>query len=110
MVQDGWMSLRLLWRINEDSLQLLSEPWLSEFKNDAASNTTLTLCPKLSFSYNSVTRQTTIFTTGVNEMHLCTIEHFKGLSATSLQPEGIVAQLPLQYFVVAQESFVTSID
>src|SRR5260221_14565665 len=111
MVQDGWMSLRLPWRENEDCVRLLSEPLLSiMMKNIMAPSTTRTLSTKLYFSYNSVTKQTTIFTTNVNQMHICMIEHLKELFATSIQAEGIVARLLLQYFVVAQECLVTSID
>ncbi len=64
----------------------------------------LTLHPRVYFSHDARTRQTTIVTTDLNEMHLSMIEHLNMLSGTSIQPEE-TAQLLVKCFDGIQEHF-----
>jgi hypothetical protein len=86
-----------------DALHLLSEPYLGHLQ-DVLKYETHTLYPKLYFSYNSMTQQTTIMTTDLNRSHLWMIQRLKELSGMSIQPEEI-GRLLLQWFVVVQECF-----
>jgi len=100
------MSFRIYWMPSEDGLLLLSEPYLSHMKG--AIGDTFRFCnPKLYFSYNSKTQQTTIVTTDLNQLHLTMIQHLRQLSGTSIPLEEII-QLLLECFIVIQECFVVT--
>jgi hypothetical protein len=68
-----------------------------------------TLYPKLYVSYNAMTQQTTIMTSGLNQSHLWMIQHLKELSGKPIQPEEI-GRLLTQYFVVVQECFTVAAE
>ncbi len=98
------MALRLQCESNEDTLRLLSGPYLSLLRGMMSEDST-TRYPRLYFSYNPVTRQTTIVSTGLNDLHLSMIQHLKESFIMSMQTEEIVARILLRYFVVAQQYF-----
>lgn len=68
---------------------------------------TLTLHPRLYFSHNAKTQQTTIMTTDLNGMHLSMIQYLRQLSGTSIQPEEIT-KLLIKCFVAIQQCFTTT--
>jgi hypothetical protein len=82
---------------------LLSEPYLGHLQS-VLKYETYTLFPKLYFSYNAMTQQTTIMTTDLNRSHLWMIQRLKELSGRSILPEEI-GRLFTQCFVVVQECF-----
>ena len=98
------MSFRLQWKTSRDALQLLSGPYLDYLQGELKT-VSATLYPKLYFSYNAMTQQTTIITTDLNRSHLWMIQHLKGLSG-SIRPSEI-GRLLIQCFVVTQECFRT---
>ena len=96
----------MLWIPSEDGLLLLSEPYLSRMKETIR----FASCfrnPKLYFSHNSKTQQTTIVTTDLNQLHLTMVQHLRQLSGTSIPLEEII-QLLLKCFIVIQECFVVT--
>ena len=97
------MSFRFQWKITEDAFRLLSDPYLGVLQSGRGFKS-ITIFPKLYFSYNYDTQQTTIMTTELNRSHLWMIEHLEGLSGTSIPPEEI-GRLFTQCFVVVQECF-----
>ena len=97
------MSLRFQWRPSQDAIHLLSEPHLGFVQSRLAIGSVV-LHPKLYFSYNAMTQQTTIITTDLNRSHLWLIQHLKELSGTIIRPEEI-ALLLIKCFVVIQECF-----
>ena len=105
--QDGWMALRFHWRTSEDGLCLLSEPYLSHFKNAVMPVAMSCFFLRLYFSYNAATRQTTIMTTDLNQLHLSMIQRLKGSSEMTTHPEKIT-QLLTQCFAVVGECFAAA--
>jgi hypothetical protein len=101
------MSLRVQWMPFEDGLHLLSEPYLSYFETEFLPLDSFTVYPKLYFSYNSRTQQTTIITTDLNQFHLSMIQHLKQMSGLSIRPEEI-AHLAIQCFVMIQEGYTAA--
>src|SRR5258706_6152488 len=99
------MSFRLQWKTSRDVLDLLSGSYL-EYLQGLLTMGSATLYPKLYFSHNAMTQQTTIITKDVNRSQLWMIQHLKGLSGVSFRPEEI-GRLLIQYFVVTQECFRT---
>jgi len=97
------MGLRLQWKPSEDALHLLSEPYLGRL-HAILKYQSYDLYPKLYFSYNATTQQTTIITTDLNRPHLQMIQHLKELSGGPIQPEEI-GRLMMQFFVVIQDCF-----
>ena len=97
------MSFRFEWITSKDALHLLSEPYLGELQS-SLEYTSEPLYPKLYFSYNTTTQQTTIITTDLNRSHLWMIQRLKELSGGSIQPEEI-GRLITQCFVVVQDCF-----
>ena len=100
------MSFRLQWKTSRDALQLLSGPYLDYLQGELKT-VSATLYPKLYFSYNAKTQQTTIITTDLNRSHLWMIQHLEELSGMSVRPEEI-GRLLIQYFVVIQECFTAT--
>ena len=98
------MSLRFQWKTSPDVLHLVSGPCLETYKQWIDTLGSNTLFPKLYFSYNSKTQQTTILTTDLNRSHLWMIQHLKEISGTPIQPEEI-GRIFTQYFVVTQQCF-----
>jgi hypothetical protein len=84
---------------------LLSEPALSTEKDNLEES--IALQPRLYFSHNARTQQTTMMTTGLNKMHLSMIQHLKQLSGTSIQPEEFT-QLLIKCFAAIQECFTAT--
>ena len=107
MGQDGWMALRFQWKTSQDALDLVSEPYLGTLQTWIDTLGSNTIYPKLYFSYNVITQQTTIMTTDLNRSHLWMIQHVKELSGQSILPEEI-GRLLIQYFVVVQECFTAT--
>ena len=106
-VQDGYMALRIQWRSFKGGLDLLSEPYLSYLKDRMSRDQTLDLYPRLYYSYNAGTRQTTIMTTDLNQLYLRMVQHLETLPKMTNQlecPEQII-QLLSQCFVVVRENF-----
>jgi hypothetical protein len=103
------MNLRFQWLGSEDGLCLLSEPYLSTFENDILDFNSIRRYPKLYFSYNASTQQTTIMTTDMNQLHLSMIHHLKQLAGMSIRLEEI-AQLLIQCFVVIQEGYAATVS
>src|SRR5258706_8180371 len=101
------MSLCVQWKKSRDALNLLSEPYLGVLQSWVNTPGTTAHFPKLYFSYNAKTQQTTIITTDLNRSHLWMIQHLKELSGLSIRPEEI-GRLLVQYFVVVQECFTTT--
>ena len=96
------MRFRLQWLPSRDGLHLISEPYLGYLEH-GLTMASRTVYPRLYFSYNAMTQQTTIMTTDMNKPHLCMIQHLKELSGMSVQPE--ISRLLIQCFVVARECF-----
>ena len=67
-----------------------------------------TLHPKLYFSYNARTQQTTVITTDLNRLHLCMVQHLQKLSGMANRPEEI-ALLLIKWITVVQECFTATI-
>ena len=107
MGQDWWMNLRFQWKASRDALHLLSEPYLGQLQTQLNSPGSQTLYPKLYFSYNAKTQQTTIITTDLNRSHLWMIRHLKQLAGMSIRPEEI-GRLIVQHFVVVRECFTAA--
>ena len=84
---------------SQGALRLLSEPYLSHLKEIITSFSSDHCSPMLYFSYNAITRHTTIMTSGLNQLHLSMIQHFKGSLKMATQPEEIV-RLLLRCFAV----------
>jgi len=101
------MALRLHWKKAKSSSHLLSEPYSSWFEreNSTALPPYINIYPRLYLSYNAVTRQTTIITTGLDQFYLCMEKHLKELSNDFTRPEEIVPRLLLRWFAMAQECF-----
>jgi len=88
---------------SQDSLDLLSEPYISYLKRDSLSEI---IHPKIYVSYNAKTQETTVMTTELNQLHLSMIQHLMALSGPSSLPEE-TARLLIQCFAVVQERFAT---
>jgi len=103
------MSFRIHWQPSEDGLLLLSEPYLLDLKENIlpAGYRSCIRSPKLYFSHNLKTQQTTIITTDLNQLHSTMVHHLKQLSGTSIPLEEII-QLLLMCFIVIQECFAAS--
>ena len=101
------MTLRLHWKKSKGSSRLLSEPYLSwfEMENNTKSPPYINIYPRLYLSYDAVTQQTTIITTGLDQFYICMDQHLKELFKTTNRPEVIVPRLLLQWFAMAQECF-----
>src|SRR5258708_26213238 len=101
------MALRVQWRPFNGSLDLLSEPYLSYLK-DKMSLETVTLFPRLYFSYNARTRQTTIMTTSLDQLYLHMVQHLEALpeSASQLECPEQMVRLLVQCFAAIRECFV----
>jgi len=93
----GWMTLRIHLMSSRIESHLLSEPYLSRTKHNLQFGA-FNHYPKLYFYYNRATRQTTVISTDILELHLSLIQHVKDLAATSMQPEEIFARILLHYF------------
>jgi len=106
LVQDGWMALRLPYITiqPEEDTHYLSGSYLSYLKNRFEQTRSAVLGPKLYFSYNTRTQQTTIMTTDLNQLHICMIRHLKKLSGMSPWSEEI-ARLLIKYITVVQDCF-----
>ena len=65
-----------------------------------------TLHTRLYFSYNIGTRQITILTTGLNQLHLRMVQHFESLPEMANQPEcpERLVRLLIQCFAVVREN------
>ena len=98
------MTFRFQWKTSRDALNLVSEPYLGTLKTWIDTLGSNTLFPKLYFSYNVKTQESTIITTDLNRSHLWMIQNLKELSGTSIQPEEI-GRIFTQYFVVTQECY-----
>jgi hypothetical protein len=97
------MAFRFQWILSNDGLELLSEPYLS-FLTDHIRQATVqngTVYPRLYFSYDARTNQTTIVTTDLNQLHLSMIHHIKRLLGTPVES----TQLLIKCFIVVQECF-----
>ena len=99
------MGLQIYWKKDEDGLNLLSEPYLSYVKNEIELSDGIYLYPRLYFSYDAVTLQTTFLTTELNQAHIRIIQRLKELSESSMQPKEIVARLLIQWFDGILEEF-----
>src|SRR5258706_8737993 len=99
------MSFRFQWKTSRDALHLLSGLHLDHLQ-DLLTMSSATLYPKLYFSHNTTTQQTTIITTDLNRSHLWMTQHLRGLSGVSIRPSEI-GRLLVQCFVVTQECFRT---
>jgi hypothetical protein len=66
----------------------------------------------LYLSYNTGTQQTTVLTKGLNEVHLCLIQHLKELldAFTPPEPEEILLQLLIQCFIVMRANFAMAAE
>ena len=106
MVQDGWIVLRAQGTISNGSFDLLSEPLLSRFKDDTETEE-LTFYPQLYFSHNARTRQTTIVTTDLDQLHLRMGQHLEALPeiVNSSECPTQIVQLLIQYFAALREIF-----
>ena len=101
------MALRVQWKPFKSGLDLLSEPHLSYLKSRMSAGDT-TLFPRLYFSYNTGTQQTTIMTTDLNQLYLRMVQRLEALPETANQPgcpEQMV-HLLTQCFSVVRECFV----
>ena len=100
------MALRVQWKPVKSGFDLLSEPYLS-YLIDTMSSETTTLHPRLYFSYNAGTRQTTIMTTGLNQLYLRMVQHLERLPkmANQLECTEQMVQLLTQYFARVREDF-----
>ena len=65
---------------------------------------------RLYLSYNVVTQQTTIITTGLDQFYLCVDQHLRELFKASSRPEEIVPRLLLRWFAMAQECFAGIVE
>ena len=101
------MALRLHWKKAKGSSHLLSDPYLSwfEMENNTTSPPYMNIYPRLYLSYNAVTKQTTIITTGLDQFYLCVDQRLRELFKAACPPEEIVPRLLLQWFAMAQECF-----
>jgi hypothetical protein len=74
---------------------------------DGMSREAFTIHPRLYFSYNARTRQTTIVTTNLNQLYLRMVQHFETLPEMPSQPEclGLMVQALVQCFAAARERF-----
>ena len=109
LVQDGWITLRFEWIPSEPSYDLVVEPYL-QFLRDHMAFATSTLYPRLYFSYNVRTRQTTIMTTDLDESHLRMTWHLETLPETGNQAECAeqMVQLLIQYFAAVHGCFAAT--
>ena len=66
------------------------------------------LFPKLYFSYNAGTRQTTIMTTDLNQLYLRMVQNLEALPGMANQPDCAeqMVQLLTQCFSVVRECFI----
>ena len=101
------MRFRLQWLPSQDGLVLISEPYLG-YLTHHFKMASMTVYPRLYFSYNANTQQTTIMTTDLNRPHLCMIQHLEESSGMSVQPE--ISRLLIQCFVAAQDCFRTAAE
>ena len=101
------MALRIQWKTYKGVLDLLSEPYLSYLKDEISSYGDITLYPRLYFSYNHGTRQTTIMTTDLNQLYLRMVQHLEMLPkmANQLESPEQMVQLLTQCFAVVREEF-----
>ena len=107
-VQDGWMALRFPWRPCSDSLDLLSEPYLSDLKDEVSDE----VHPRLYFCYNARTRQTTIMTTNLVQLYLHMVQHLDRLPKMPNRPEcpEWMVQALVQCFAAVREYFVEAAE
>ena len=98
------MTVRFQWKTSPDALNLVSEPYLGALQTCVDTLASVTFFPKLYFSYNVKTQESTIITTDLNRSHLWMIQHLRELSGTSVQPEEI-GRIFTQYFVAIQECY-----
>jgi hypothetical protein len=104
-VQDGWMAIRVQHRMVSEACDLLSEPYLSEFKRDSELYDTLSHWPRLYLSYNAATRKTTALTNDVNGLHLRMVDRLRGYATKPGQPEEFAFQLLFEWCSAILEYF-----
>jgi hypothetical protein len=107
------MAVPLAWKTSEGGLRLLTEPRLSEFSKEVTRISIFSsIGQTLYLSYNTGARRITILTTGLNEVHLCLIQHLKELlgAFTPPEPEEIVLRLLIQCFIVMRANFAMAAD
>lgn len=106
------MSLRNEWILSDAGFEWVEEPYLNDLKKKLKAFMTKTLFPKLYFSYDAGTQQTTIMTTDLNQMHLRMVQYLKTLPDMANQPECAerLVQLVTRCVAVVVESFGATIE